>query len=196
MNTEMNYPWHVYKKHLVALSCVTALAAFSLVARPAFAEEVKASDTNAKTEVVAPAIENVVATVETKTLDENPTATTTDAPTGTSIITSEATSVTTDTTAIPETAKPASEASSTVISETISTRSEIPTSKTGATVSETASMENASYEDISENRLMFLLITVKTQKLKMKILKKILQVVNGIVTYKVVGTTKKTVKTL
>ena len=78
MNTEMNYPWHVYKKHLVALSCVTALAAFSLVARPAFAEEVKASDTNAKTEVVAPAIENVVATVETKTLDENPTATTTD----------------------------------------------------------------------------------------------------------------------
>ncbi len=82
----MNYPWHVYKKHLVALSCVTALAAFSLVARPAFAEEVKASDTNAKTEVVAPAIENVVATVETKTLDENPTATTTDAPTGTSII--------------------------------------------------------------------------------------------------------------
>jgi hypothetical protein len=61
MNTEMNYPWHVYKKHLVALSCVTALAAFSLVARPAFAEEVKASDTNAKTEVVAPAIENVVA---------------------------------------------------------------------------------------------------------------------------------------
>ena len=36
MNTEMNYPWHVYKKHLVALSCVTALAAFSLVARPAF----------------------------------------------------------------------------------------------------------------------------------------------------------------
>ena len=48
---------------------------FFLVARPAFAEEVKASDTNAKTEVVAPAIENVVATVETKTLDENPTAT-------------------------------------------------------------------------------------------------------------------------
>ena len=89
MNTEMNYPWHVYKKHLVALSCVTALAAFSLVARPAFAEEVKASDTNAKTEVVAPAIENVVATVETKTLDENPTATITDAPTGTSIITSD-----------------------------------------------------------------------------------------------------------
>ena len=153
MNTEMNYPWHVYKKHLVALSCVTALAAFSLVARPAFAEEVKASDTNAKTEVVAPAIENVVATVETKTLDENPTATTTDAPTGTSIINSEATSVTTDTTAIPETAKPSSEASSTVISETNSTRSEIPTSKTGATVSETASMENARYEDISENRL-------------------------------------------
>ena len=149
----MNYPWHVYKKHLVALSCVTALAAFSLVARPAFAEEVKASDTNAKTEVVAPAIENVVATVETKTLDENPTATTTDAPTGTSIITSEATSVTTDTTAIPETPKPASDASSTVISETNSTRSEIPTSKTGATVSETASMENARYEDISENRL-------------------------------------------
>ena len=89
------------------------------MARPAFAEEVKASDTNAKTEVVAPAIENVVATVETKTLDENPTATTTDAPTGTSIINSEATSVTTDTTAIPETAKPASEASSTVISETM-----------------------------------------------------------------------------
>ncbi|MFQ9790827.1 MAG: hypothetical protein ACLRX9_05140 [Streptococcus salivarius] len=31
--------------------CVTALAAFSLVARPAFAEEVKASDANAKTEL-------------------------------------------------------------------------------------------------------------------------------------------------
>ncbi len=200
MNTEMNYHWQMSKKHLVALSCATALATFTLVARPTFADEVKASDTNAKTEVVAPAIENVVATVETKTLDENPTATTTDAPTGTSIITSEATSVTTDTTAIPETPKPASNASSTVISETISTRSEIPTSKTGATVSETASMENARYEDISENRLKTLMflptITMKTQKFKTKILKKILQVVNGIVTYKVVGTTKKTVKTL
>ena len=134
-----------------------------------------------------------MATVETKTLDDNPTATTTDAPTGTSIINSEATSVTTDTTAIPETAKPASEASSTVISETNSTRSEIPTSKTGATVSETASMEFARYLDISENRFTK---TKKTQKFKTKILKKILQVVNGIVTYKVVGTTKKTVKTL
>ena len=61
---------------------------------------------------------------------------------GTSIITSEATSVTTDTTAIPETPKPTSDPSSTVISETNSTRSKIPTSKTGATVSETASMEN------------------------------------------------------
>ena len=101
MNTEMNYPWHVYKKPLVALSCVTSLAAFSLVARPAFAEEVKASDTNAKTEVVAPAIENVQATVETNILVENQTATITDDPKGTRINTSEDKSVITDTKDIP-----------------------------------------------------------------------------------------------
>lgn len=56
MNTEMNYHWQMSKKHVVALSCATALATFTLVARPAFADEAKTSETSIQpTEILAPA---------------------------------------------------------------------------------------------------------------------------------------------
>lgn len=49
------------KKHLVALSCATALATFTLVARPAFADEAKTPETSSQpTEILAPAQETVV----------------------------------------------------------------------------------------------------------------------------------------
>ncbi|MFR5847698.1 MAG: hypothetical protein ACLUFP_08000 [Streptococcus salivarius] len=91
MNTEMNYPWHVYKKHLVALSCVTALAAFSLVARPAFADEAKTPETSSQpTEILAPAQETAVTNVEVKAPTTNPISTNTELPTSTSTVLSEA----------------------------------------------------------------------------------------------------------
>ncbi|MFR4844535.1 MAG: hypothetical protein ACLUAO_00435 [Streptococcus sp.] len=55
-------------------------------------------------------------------------------------------------------------------------------------------MENARYEDISENRLKTDVSSFNNDEnteIQDEDLKKILQVVNGIVTYKVVGTTKR-----
>ena len=57
------------KKHLVALSCATALATFTLVARPTFADEVKIPEaTGQPTEILAPAQETVVTNVEVKAI--------------------------------------------------------------------------------------------------------------------------------
>ena len=91
MNTEMNYPWHVYKKHLVALSCATALATFTLLARPAFADEAKTPETSSQpTEILAPAQETAVTNVEVKAPTTNPISTNTELPTSTSTVLSEA----------------------------------------------------------------------------------------------------------
>ena len=79
------------KKHLVALSCATALATFTLVARPAFADEAKTPETSSQpTEILAPAQETVVTNVEVKAPTTNPISTNTELPTSTSTVLSEA----------------------------------------------------------------------------------------------------------
>ena len=79
------------KKHLVALSCATALATFTLVARPTFADEVKIPEaTGQPTEILAPAQETVVTNVEVKAPTTNPISTNTELPTSTSTVLSEA----------------------------------------------------------------------------------------------------------
>ena len=91
MNTEMNYHWQMSKKHIVALSCATALATFILVARPAFADEVKTPENSSQpTEILAPAQETVVTNVEIKVPTTNPISTNTELPTSTSTVLSEA----------------------------------------------------------------------------------------------------------
>lgn len=91
MNSEMNYPWHISKKQVVALSCATALASFTLVARPAFADETKLLDVSFQpTEVVAPDTKNAVPDVEVKTPTENPILTDIEVPASTSTLLSEA----------------------------------------------------------------------------------------------------------
>ena len=91
MNTEMNYHWQMSKKHVVALSCATALATFTLVARPTFADEVKIPEaTGQPTEILAPAQETVVTNVEVKAPTTNPISTNTELPTSTSTVLSEA----------------------------------------------------------------------------------------------------------
>ena len=91
MNTEMNYHWQMSKKHVVALSCATALATFTLVARPTFADEVKIPETSSQpTEILAPAQEIVVTNVEIKAPTTNPISTNTELPTSTSTVLSEA----------------------------------------------------------------------------------------------------------
>ena len=93
MNTEMNYHWQMSKKHVVALSCATALATFTLVARPTFADEVKIPEaTGQSTEIIAPEQETVVTNVEIKAPTTNPISTNTELPTSTSTVLSEATS--------------------------------------------------------------------------------------------------------
>ena len=79
------------KKHLVALSCATALATFTLVARPAFADEAKTPETSSQpTEILAPAQETAVTNVEVKATTTNPISTNTELPTSTSTVLSEA----------------------------------------------------------------------------------------------------------
>ena len=79
------------KKHLVALSCATALATFTLVARPAFADEAKIPETSSQpTDILAPAQETVVTNVEVKAPTTNPISTNTELPTSTSTVLSEA----------------------------------------------------------------------------------------------------------
>ena len=91
MNTEMNYHWQMSKKHVVALSCATALATFTLVARPAFADEAKTPETSSQpTEILAPAQETAVTNVEVKAPTTNPISTNTELPTSTSTVLSEA----------------------------------------------------------------------------------------------------------
>ena len=91
MNTEMNYHWQMSKKHVVALSCATALATFTLVARPTFADEVKIPEaTGQSTEIIAPEQETVVTNVEIKAPTTNPISTNTELPTSTSTVLSEA----------------------------------------------------------------------------------------------------------
>ncbi|MFQ9489536.1 MAG: hypothetical protein ACLR0I_09635 [Streptococcus salivarius] len=89
MNTEMNYHWQMSKKHVVVLSCATALATFTLVARPTFADEVKIPEaTGQSTEIIAPEQETVVTNVEIKAPTTNPISTNTE-PTSTSTVLSE-----------------------------------------------------------------------------------------------------------
>ena len=91
MNTEMNYHWQMSKKHVVALSCATALATFTLVARPTFADEAKTPETSSQpTEILAPAQETAVTNVEVKAPTTNPISTNTELPTSTSTVLSEA----------------------------------------------------------------------------------------------------------
>ena len=91
MNTEMNYHWQMSKKHVVALSCATALATFTLVARPTFADEAKTPETSSQpTEILAPAQETAVTNVEVKPPTTNPISTNTELPTSTSTVLSEA----------------------------------------------------------------------------------------------------------
>ena len=91
MNTEMNYHWQMSKKHVVALSCATALATFTLVARPAFADEAKTPETSIQpTEILAPAQETAVTNVEVKVPTTNPISTNAELPTSTSTVLSEA----------------------------------------------------------------------------------------------------------
>ncbi|WP_410534889.1 glucosyl transferase [Streptococcus salivarius] len=91
MNTEMNYHWQMSKKHVVALSCATALATFTLVARPTFADEVKIPEaTGQPTEILTPAQETVVTNVEVKAPTTNPISTNAELPTSTSTVLSEA----------------------------------------------------------------------------------------------------------
>ena len=79
------------KKHLVALSCATALATFTLVARPTFADEVKIPEaTGQPTEILAPAQETVVTNVEVKAPTTNPISTNAELPTSTNTVLSEA----------------------------------------------------------------------------------------------------------
>lgn len=90
MNSEMNHPWHMAKKHVVALSCATALASFTLVARLASADETKLLDVSVQpTEVVAPDTKNAVSDVEVKTPTENPILTDIEVPASTSTVLSE-----------------------------------------------------------------------------------------------------------
>ena len=71
MKVHSNFTGPKSKKRLIAFSCATALASFTLIARPAFAEEAKA-DSSTNLDVTAATTANVETTadlVETKVVE-------------------------------------------------------------------------------------------------------------------------------
>ena len=71
MKVHSNFTGPKSKKRLIAFSCATALAGFTLIARPAFAEEAKA-DNASNLDVTAATTANVETTadlVETKVVE-------------------------------------------------------------------------------------------------------------------------------
>ena len=129
------------KKRLIAFSCATALAGFTLIAKPAFAEEAKA-DSSTNLDVTAATTANVETTadlVETKVVE---------AP-----VTTENVASTENTTNVSEQAT-TSTASSEVVSETASTtasESQAPTESATGQTREAVSTDRAASETASVN---------------------------------------------
>ena len=127
------------KKRLIAFSCATALAGFTLIAKPAFAEEAKA-DNSSNLDVTAATTANVETTadlVETKVVE---------AP-----VTTENVASTENPTNVPEQAT-TSTASSEVVSETASTtasESQAPTEPATGQTREAVSTDRAASETAS-----------------------------------------------
>ena len=129
------------KKHLIAFSCATALAGFTLIAKPAFAEEAKA-DNSSNLDVTAATTANVETTadlVETKVVE---------AP-----VTTENVASTESTTNVSEQAT-TSAASSETTSETASTtasESQTPAESAAGQTREAVTTDRAASETASVN---------------------------------------------
>ena len=139
MKVHSNFTGHKSKKHLIAFSCATALAGFTLIARPAFAEEAKA-DNSSNLDVNATTTANVETTadlVETKVVE---------AP-----ATTENLGTTQSTTNVSEQAT-TSAASSEVVSETASTtasESQTPAESAAGQTREAVTTDRAANETAS-----------------------------------------------
>ncbi|HBJ23220.1 MAG TPA: glucosyl transferase [Streptococcus salivarius] len=139
MKVHSNFTGPKSKKHLIAFSCATALAGFTLIARPAFAEEAKA-DNSSNLDVNATTTANVETTadlVETKVVE---------AP-----ATTENLGTTQSTTNVSEQAT-TSAASSEVVSETASTtasESQTPAESAAGQTREAVTTDRAANETAS-----------------------------------------------
>ena len=139
MKVHSNFTGPKSKKRLIAFSCATALASFTLIARPAFAEEAKA-DNASNLDTTAATTANVETTadlVETKVVE---------APT-----TTEDTASTESTTHVSEQAT-TSTASSEVVSETASTtasESQTPAESAAGQTREAVTTDRAANETAS-----------------------------------------------
>ena len=139
MKVHSNFTGQKSTKRLIAFSCATALASFTLIARPAFAEEAKA-DNASNLDVTATTTANVETTadlVETKVVE---------AP-----VTTENVASTENTTNVSERAT-TSAASSEVVSETASTtanESQTPTESVAGQTREAVTTDRAASETAS-----------------------------------------------
>ena len=141
MKVHSNFTGPKSKKRLIAFSCATALASFTLIARPAFAEEAKA-DNSSNLDVTAATTANVETTadlVETKVVE---------AP-----VTTENVASTENTTNVSEQAS-TSTASSETTSETASTtasESQAPAESASGQTREAVTTDRAASETATAN---------------------------------------------
>ena len=141
MKVHSNFTGPKSKKRLIAFSCATALASFTLIARPAFAEEAKA-DNSSNLDVTAATTANVETTadlVETKVVE---------AP-----VTTENVASTENTTNVSEQAS-TSTASSETTSETASTtasESQAPAESASGQIREAVTTDRAASETATAN---------------------------------------------
>ena len=142
MKVHSNFTGPKSKKHLIAFSCATALAGFTLIARPAFAEEAKA-DNASNLDVTAATTANVETTadlVETKVVEAPPTTENVASTESTTNVSEQATtSATSSETASEMALTTASESQAPAKSATGQTREAVTTDRAA---SETASVPN------------------------------------------------------
>ena len=147
MKVHSNFTGPKSKKHLIAFSCATALAGFTLIARPAFAEEAKA-DNASNLDVTAATTANVETTadlVETKVVEAPATtekvasteSTTNDSEQATTSVASSETTSETASTTVSESQAPSESASG-------QTREAVSTDRAA---SETASVNETSNKE-------------------------------------------------
>ena len=142
MKVHSNFTGPKSKKHLIAFSCATALAGFTLIARPAFAEEAKAENSS-NLDVTAATTANVETTadlVETKVVEAPPTTENVASTESTTNVSEQATtSATSSETASEMALTTASESQAPAKSATGQTREAVTTDRAA---SETASVPN------------------------------------------------------
>ena len=145
MKVHSNFTGPKSKKRLIAFSCVTALAGFALITRPAFAEEAKAdSSPNLDTTAATTNVETTADLVETKVVEAP-------ATTENAVSTESTTNVSEQATTSTASSETASKTASTTASESQASVESASEQTREAVTTDRAASETASVSETSNN---------------------------------------------